>query len=75
MDFCLKVKQAGYRNVWTPYAEMYHHESISRGAEDTPIKMARFKGEIDFMRQHWEQIMLNDPRTLQPKFNCGFRGF
>ena len=74
VDFCLKVKQAGYRNVWTPYAEMYHHESISRGAEDTPIKMARFKGEIDFMRQHWEQIILNDP-AYSPNLTVDFEDF
>jgi GT2 family glycosyltransferase len=36
VDFCLKVREAGYRNLWTPYAELYHHESISRGHEDTP---------------------------------------
>ena len=33
VDFCLKVRDAGYRNVWTPYAELYHHESVSRGYE------------------------------------------
>ncbi|WP_203705775.1 glycosyltransferase family 2 protein, partial [Escherichia coli] len=33
VDFCLKVREAGYRNLWTPYAELYHYESISRGAE------------------------------------------
>ncbi|WP_404840878.1 glycosyltransferase [Alkalilimnicola ehrlichii] len=31
VDFCLKVRQAGYRNLWTPHAELYHHESVSRG--------------------------------------------
>ena len=34
VDFCLKVRDAGYRNVWTPYAELYHHESVSRGYEE-----------------------------------------
>ena len=29
VDFCLKVREAGYRNVWTPYAELFHHESLS----------------------------------------------
>lgn len=46
VDFCLKVQAAGYRNVWTPYAELYHYESISRGAEDSPEKIKRFQGEI-----------------------------
>ena len=74
VDFCLKVKQAGYRNVWTPYAEMYHYESISRGAEDTPIKKARFKREIDFMRQRWEGIILNDP-AYNPNLALDFEDF
>ncbi|HEY0179039.1 MAG TPA: glycosyltransferase family 2 protein, partial [Dokdonella sp.] len=38
IDFCLRVEQAGYRNLWTPFAELYHHESASRGYEDTPEK-------------------------------------
>jgi len=33
VDLCIKVREAGYRNLWTPYAELYHHESVSRGAE------------------------------------------
>lgn len=54
VDFCLKVQSAGYRNLWTPYAELYHHESISRGAEDNPEKVARFNKEIDYMVTHWK---------------------
>ena len=41
VDFCLRVREAGYRNVWTPYAELYHHESATRGYEDTPEKKAK----------------------------------
>lgn len=61
VDFCLRVREAGYRNVWTPYAEMYHYESASRGAEDTPEKIARFKREIDFMKNRWGAHMATDP--------------
>jgi glycosyltransferase involved in cell wall biosynthesis len=53
VDFCLKVQAAGYRNLWTPYAELYHYESISRGAEDNPIKVARFNKEVDYMKNIW----------------------
>ena len=53
VDFCLKVQKAGYRNLWTPYAELYHYESISRGAEDNPEKVARFNKEIDYMQTTW----------------------
>jgi glycosyltransferase involved in cell wall biosynthesis len=61
VDFCLRIREAGYRNVWTPYAEMYHHESASRGSEDTPEKIARFKREIDFMKDRWGQNLATDP--------------
>jgi GT2 family glycosyltransferase/2-polyprenyl-3-methyl-5-hydroxy-6-metoxy-1,4-benzoquinol methylase len=61
VDFCLRVAEAGYRNVWTPYAELFHHESKSRGAEDTPEKQARFKSEIDYMKSRWGRRLLEDP--------------
>ena len=53
VDFCLKVQSIGYRNVWTPYAELYHYESISRGAEDNPEKVARFNKEVEYMKLTW----------------------
>ena len=61
VDFCLRVREAGYRNVWTPYAEAYHHESATRGYEDTPEKQARFAGEIRYMQDRWGSLLLNDP--------------
>jgi len=61
VDFCLRVREAGYRNVWTPYAELYHHESATRGYEDTPEKQARFAGEIRYMQDRWGSLLLNDP--------------
>jgi glycosyltransferase involved in cell wall biosynthesis len=60
VDFCLKVSEAGYRNLWTPYAELSHHESISRGYEDTPEKVARFNSEVNYMIQKWGDKLLND---------------
>ncbi|WP_116473691.1 glycosyltransferase [Zobellella maritima] len=61
VDFCLKVREAGYRNVWATYAELYHHESISRGAEDTPEKIKRFNFETQFMKNKWGALLKNDP--------------
>lgn len=61
VDFCLRVREAGYRNVWTPFAEMYHHESASRGYEDNPEKVARFNSEVDFMKKRWGDQLINDP--------------
>lgn len=61
VDFCLRVRAAGYRNVWTPFAELYHHESASRGTEDTAEKLARFHSEVAYMRDHWGEILDRDP--------------
>lgn len=61
VDFCLKVREAGYRNLWTPYAELYHYESISRGTEDTPEKLARFQSEVAFMQNKWGSALKYDP--------------
>lgn len=61
VDLCLKVREAGYRNLWTPYAELYHHESISRGADDTPKKRARWLRESAYMRRTWGDALDHDP--------------
>lgn len=61
VDFCLKVQQAGYRNLWTPYAEMIHHESVSRGGEDNPEKVARFNKEVAYMQKNWGKQLVSDP--------------
>ena len=60
-DFCLRVRAAGYRNVWTPSAELYHHESASRGYEDSPEKRQRFGEEVRFMQRRWGSDLLTDP--------------
>lgn len=61
VDLCLRVHARGYRNVWTPHAELYHHESASRGPEDTPEKRARFQAESAAMHRRWGELLLNDP--------------
>lgn len=61
VDFCLKVMKAGYRNLWTPYIEMYHHESVSRGIDDTPEKKKRAKSEIEYMQRTWGLDTITDP--------------
>lgn len=61
VDLCLKVLKAGYRNIWTPYAELYHYESKSRGNEDTLEKKAREQQEIRYMQQKWAEILADDP--------------
>lgn len=61
VDFCLRLCNAGYRNIWTPYAELYHHESATRGTEDTRKKYERFVKEVAYMKQRWGNQLLCDP--------------
>jgi glycosyltransferase involved in cell wall biosynthesis len=61
IDFCLKVRAAGYRNLWTPFAELYHHESASRGADDTEEKRERFRRETETMLARWGEELAADP--------------
>lgn len=61
VDFCLRVREAGYRNVWTPFALLYHHESATRGYEDTPEKKSRFAKEIAYMHRRWDHLLYCDP--------------
>ena len=61
VDFCLRLKEQGFRNVWTPFAELYHHESKSRGEDDHPDKLDRFNKEKEFMFDRWGPIINNDP--------------
>ncbi|PKM12129.1 MAG: hypothetical protein CVV13_06490 [Gammaproteobacteria bacterium HGW-Gammaproteobacteria-3] len=61
VDLCLRIREQGYWNVWTPYAQMYHYESATRGYEDTPEKQARFAREIDYMKTRWGESLLHDP--------------
>ncbi|MEK6684063.1 MAG: glycosyltransferase family 2 protein [Nitrospirota bacterium] len=57
VDLCLKIREKGYLVIYTPYAELYHHESLSRGYEDTPEQKVRFASEIKFMQDRWKSIL------------------
>jgi GT2 family glycosyltransferase len=70
IDFCLRLRQAGYLIVYTPYAELLHHESVSRGYEDSPEKLARFQREYGEMCHRWNRALLKDP-YYNP--NCDMR--
>lgn len=61
VDFCLRVRAAGYLNVWTPFAELIHHESVSRGRDLSPAKSRRFAAEYATMQQRWGRDLLDDP--------------
>ena len=70
IDFCLRVDKAGYRNHWTPYAELIHHESLTRGHEDTPEKQARFRKEIDKMQARWPALLTHDDPYYSPNLTA-----
>lgn len=61
VDFCLRLAARGYRNLWVADAELYHHESATRGYEDTPEKQRRFQGEVAFMEARWGGRLQRDP--------------
>lgn len=60
-DFCLRLRAKGFHNVFLGHVILRHHESKSRGLEDTVEKQIRFCGEIDCMMERWGEILKNDP--------------
>lgn len=69
VDFCLKVGKAGYLVVYDPFVEMYHHESKTRGPEDTKEKVRRFQSEIEYMRSHWISLLKQGDPYYNPNFS------
>lgn len=61
VDLCLKIQQQGFRNVWTPHAELYHHESISRGRDTTSDQIIRSDKEVSYMNNTWGTKTFVDP--------------
>ncbi len=62
VDFCLKVRSAGYSNIYMPHAKLYHHESLSRGSDRaSKEKRVRYKKERDYMWGAWPVVLANDP--------------
>lgn len=61
VDFCIRSLKAGYLNIWTPYAELYHHESATRGSDDAPAKQVRARRELNYMQTRWAREFIYDP--------------
>ena len=57
IDYCLKLRDKGYLIIYTPYAKLYHHESLSRGYEDTPEKEERYSKDVKYLRSKWGHII------------------
>jgi glycosyltransferase involved in cell wall biosynthesis len=74
VDFCLRVREAGYRNIWTPYAELYHYESATRGNDDSAEKQSCLLKESTYMKQRWGNLLLNDP-AYSPNLSFEYEDF
>jgi GT2 family glycosyltransferase len=61
IDLCLRLRERGYLNVWTPFARMLHHESASRGSDHDPQHLARALAEARYMRKRWGDQLTHDP--------------
>ena len=61
VDLCLRLREQGLRNLFTPHAVLVHHESWSRSADDTPEKVARVEREAAFLRTRWPALLATDP--------------
>ncbi|MFI3236964.1 MAG: glycosyltransferase family 2 protein [Lachnospiraceae bacterium] len=68
VDFCLKLRDKGYLNVFTPFAECYHLESISRGLDDNGEKARRYQAESDQFRAKWKTVL----DAGDPYYNVNF---
>ena len=60
-DLGARLHEAGYRNVWTPFAEMIHHESASRGRDRSGENLARLSAAAEFMSERWGDRLAEDP--------------
>ena len=74
IDFCLRLAERGYRVVWTPYANLIHHESASRGHQRTPEEQAQFLREAGYMQKVWATRLLRDP-FYNPNLSLNLPGF
>lgn len=61
VDYCLRLREIGKAILWTPHARLIHHESVSRGGDNTPEKLARFASEEKYMHERWGNALRNDP--------------
>ena len=74
VDLCLKIANLGYRNVYTPYSQLYHHESTSRGSDWEPSEQKRFSSEVEYMKTQWSDILQDDP-MYSPNLSLDYADF
>ena len=69
VDFCLKLREKGYLNVFTPFAELYHYESASRGLDDKGEKAERYNKESEQFRNKWKEVLEAGDPYYNPNFS------
>ena len=69
VDFCLKLREMGLLNVFTPFAELYHYESASRGLDDTGEKAERYNAESARFREKWKEVLAAGDPYYNPNFS------
>ena len=69
VDFCLKLRQMGLLNVFTPFAELYHYESVSRGMDTSGEKAERYNAESARFREKWKEVLAKGDPYYNPNFS------
>lgn len=69
VDFCLKLREKGYLNVFTPFAELYHYESLSRGLDLEGKNAARYEKESEHFRTKWKEVLDKGDPYYNPNFS------
>ncbi len=69
VDFCLRLREKGLLNVWTPFAELYHYESVSRGLDDVGERARRYEQESQRFREKWKDVLAKGDPYYNPNFS------
>lgn len=69
VDFCLRLREKGYLNVFTPFAELYHYESLSRGLDLEGKNAERYDKESEHFRTKWKAVLEKGDPYYNPNFS------
>ena len=69
VDFCLKLRDKGYLNVFTPFAELFHYESLSRGLDLEGENAKRYEAESEHFRTKWKKVLDKGDPYYNPNFS------
>lgn len=69
VDFCLRARQLGYLNIFTPFAELYHYESISRGSDEKGKNAERYNKEASDFKEKWKDALEKGDPYYNPNFS------